>query len=238
MISCSILDGRAVICCDPNDQTLTPWLRDQGLWETAITRAIQRCTGPGMTVIDIGANVGYFTAVLALQVGPGGRVLALEPNPSAYALLVETIRRNGFRQVEPMQVGAWNASGAGLLSLRPQRLGDASLVLDWRGDHTQVPLARLDDLVSGWGQIDFVKIDVEGAEVHVLEGMHDTLLHVQELVVEYGQGRGYDVRWLLSILSRAGFHFYGLLEDGGLLPGTFEQAAAVETLANVWCRRW
>jgi FkbM family methyltransferase len=121
-----------------------------------------------MTCVDVGANVGIYTQLLARMVGPEGRVIAFEPSPSNFALLT---RRRFGSNVETVQAAVGDSSGTTTLHL------SATLNVDHRTYATddvragvRVPLVRLDDALPG-AEVDFVKMDVQGYELHVLRGM-------------------------------------------------------------------
>lgn len=151
---------------------------------------------PGMVAVDVGANVGYLTLLMASAVTPGGRVVALEPAPDNLALLTENVRRNRLDEVVrvlPVAAGAERGR-------RPLQLGRAGTLhtlyrIDGAGGaEIAVDVAPLDGLIEG--AVDLVKIDVEGAEHAVLDGMARLLAAVPppRLLVE----------WSPSALARAG----------------------------------
>ena len=151
--------------------------------ETRATRLFRKVVQPGMTVIDVGANVGYYTLQAAARVGPAGRVHAFEPAGSTFTRLVENVELNGFKNVStcraivndrpgrlPLFVAPPDNSGLSGLRPPPGALGfeevDA-LTLDDYCERTNVP------------RVDVVKIDVEGSELAVLRGMPRLLAQPQ-----------------------------------------------------------
>jgi FkbM family methyltransferase len=82
-----------------------------GVFEMATTEALVRLVDPGELVLDIGANIGYMTSLLACASGPGGRVIAYEPNPAVYQQLAENVRR-------------WDRVSLGTIELRQAALSD------------------------------------------------------------------------------------------------------------------
>ena len=140
--------------------------------------------------VDVGANHGYFSMLAAALVGPGGRVAAFEPNPAVFAQLTTHIRLNGFEdRVEPVQAAlggapsdaaplfiSQNAGNSGLSSLTP---ASATVDLGWLSPAHTVGV-RVDTFdrwfaASGLARVDLVKIDVEGAEEGVIDGMSNSL---------------------------------------------------------------
>ncbi|WP_233247757.1 FkbM family methyltransferase [Caulobacter endophyticus] len=87
---CRVL-GRYKLFVDGLDYGLGPHLLLDGYWEMWTTEAIARAVKPGMTVVDVGANLGYFTLLMADLVGAGGRVHAFEPNPQIATLLARSV---------------------------------------------------------------------------------------------------------------------------------------------------
>jgi FkbM family methyltransferase len=118
----------------------------------------------GMTVWDIGANVGCFAFQAAAR---GARVLAVEPDPFLSNLLVKSKRKNPLLQLEV--VAAAVSDQFGFAGLKLSDAGRASNTLDTCGD-VQVPTVTLDDLLDQFGKPDLIKIDVEGYEPQVLRG--------------------------------------------------------------------
>ena len=82
---------------DSRDISLTPHLLRQGCWEPDVTRFFLRIVKPGMRVVEVGANVGYYTLLACSLVGPTGRVTAFEANPAAVTLTRRSLLVNGFR---------------------------------------------------------------------------------------------------------------------------------------------
>jgi FkbM family methyltransferase len=166
----------------------------------------------GSTVIDVGANIGYNTLHAARLVGRRGRVVAIEPTPDNLAVLRRNVAAAGLRNVAIEPVAAGSARGTHDLFVRGAVSAVNSLFpLSCYASVTdvlQVPVVPLDALVEG--PVDLVKIDVEGAELDVLEGMPCLLRapHVV-LIVEWHpllqQLAGYDAEALPRCLLERGF---------------------------------
>jgi FkbM family methyltransferase len=137
-------------------------------------RLLDRWIEPGATVVDVGANIGYNTVHAARLAGPRGRVIAVEPTPDNLAVLRHNIAAAGLSNVVVEAVAAGRAAGTRDLFVRGARSAVNSLFpLSCYAHVTevlQVPVVPLDDLVAD-ERADVVKIDVEGAELEVLEGM-------------------------------------------------------------------
>jgi FkbM family methyltransferase len=165
-VRCTV--GDVELLCDAADAAVTPGLRS-GAYEPHLTAVFERHCAPGMTVVDVGANLGYFTLLAARLVGPGGRVVALEPNSENCRLLLSSLRLNGISNVEVLPVAADKAPGWAYYSTHVGSNGgliDDGDLLSRPG--VVVPTFRLDDLVEG--PVGFLKMDVEGAEGRVVLG--------------------------------------------------------------------
>jgi FkbM family methyltransferase len=170
--------GGARFVCDLSDQ-IAHEAYFSGVYEPPVTRIIRDALPAGGVCVDAGANWGYFTLVAAASTGPSGRVIALEPDPRMFAVLEENVRLNEFRHVMPARAAAAANAGparlagfdAGAANRGTSRLGQAPS----NGPLFDVDCVTIDDLTSAFPGVDVVKIDVEGAEDAVLEGMRDGL---------------------------------------------------------------
>jgi FkbM family methyltransferase len=147
-----------------------------GRYEKDITRVIQRFAPPGGVCLDIGANVGALTLVMASAVGLSGRVHAFEPGPTIHRRLLRNLGLNPELRgvVTPYALGLGRAPGELRYTEEMDNRGNGRLSTS--GD-TVVPVARLDDLAGqlNLSQLDFIKMDVEGMELDVLEGARQIL---------------------------------------------------------------
>ncbi|MGB8861105.1 MAG: FkbM family methyltransferase [Ilumatobacteraceae bacterium] len=164
------LDG-VQVALDRADQSVSAAIIRSGQWEPHVERVLRAHLAPGSVFIDIGANVGWHTALAASIVGTTGRVYAIEPNPDNARLIALTIERNGLAQVRLLPFALSESIGfAAFRSAIGSNGGftgsDASESID--PSVTIVPTVRLDDL--GIDRVDVIKIDVEGAEPMVLRG--------------------------------------------------------------------
>jgi FkbM family methyltransferase len=162
----------------------------RGTLEPAVTEALTRTVRPGHVFYDVGANLGYFTLVAARMVGPAGRVIAFEPVPWCADAVAANIALNDLRQAEVRAEAVGAATGHSRLRVvrdaSQSMLASLSRGADTR-DEIDVAVVAVDDLVSA-GAIpppDVMKIDTEGAEILVLEGMRETIArHGPRIVCE------------------------------------------------------
>jgi FkbM family methyltransferase len=159
-----------------------------GTAERPLQEALKRELAPGMTFFDIGANVGFVTLVAASLVGPSGRVVAFEPVPGNVAAIRENLALNGIDWVELRQTAVARSAGSASLIVSEvsafSRLAHISVPSEAR-DRIEVPVTSVDELLaaSSVPKPDVIKIDVEGAELEVIEGMRDTLAQLRPVLL-------------------------------------------------------
>jgi FkbM family methyltransferase len=201
----------------PGDcQVLTPSVRQTGTWDPDDGAAMSAALAPGMTVVDVGAHVGYFALLAARCVGPEGKVLAVEPAPGNFALLRANVERAGADHVRTVNAAAWRDEGRVELLLSAENTGDNRVVgvapkAGALGAATtvSVPAVKLDDLLAG-ERVDFVLLDTQGSERAVVEGMLETIARDRpRLQVEFWpegiRAMGDDPAELLSFYSGLGY---------------------------------
>ncbi len=142
---------------------------------------ISRVLAPGEVFWDVGANLGYFTLLAASTLKHTGRVVALEPSPGAYACLMENISRNPFANIQTFRLAATDREGEAVLySVKGQPDGRANLFRAGPGQTESTPVHTV--TLDGWRERhnlpgpDFIKLDVEGAELAALTGARKTLV--------------------------------------------------------------
>jgi len=154
-------------------------------YEPDVTAIFRRFLRPGMAVIDVGANIGYFTMLSASLVGPKGYVLAVEPNPNNVRMLEGSRRVNGFDQVELAYAAAWSKKG--LLALNASYSNGVTSAIETGIGALMavqiVPSFTLSALAPQDRPVDFVKIDIEGAEYSALMGARDILARNHPIIV-------------------------------------------------------
>ena len=141
--------------------------------EGVTTVAFRGLVRPGMTVFDVGANVGYYAMTAAALMGGSGSVHAFEPTPAVAQRLRQNVDLNGIKTVIINAVAVGEMTGKLGLRLNADDSEGNSLVAfgdDWAA--VEVPVTTLDDYTASRGvsTVDVLKIDVEGAEVSVLRG--------------------------------------------------------------------
>jgi FkbM family methyltransferase len=153
-----------------------------------VHRLLDRFVKPGHTVVDVGANIGYNTIRAARLAGPHGRVVAVEPTPDNLDVLRHNVQATGLANVVVEHAAAGRAAGTRDFFVRGAWSAVNSLFAESCYAHVtdvlKVAVVPLDDLVEGPAAV--VKIDVEGAELDVLDGMPRLMRTPPEaLIVEW-----------------------------------------------------
>jgi FkbM family methyltransferase len=173
---------------DTTDVQIASHLMADGYWEMWITKIFQQLVKPDMTVLDIGANFGYYTLLAADLVGPQGCVYAIEADPRNYSILEKNVSVNGFTdRTQTYQVAALNERKEVQLHMCPNYLGGNTLFpsreKSGTGKNVAVQAVPVDELIKS--RVDFAKIDAEGSEPLILEGMAGIITrspHIQILL--------------------------------------------------------
>ncbi len=182
-------------------------------WESHVERFLQQHLAPGDRAIDVGANLGYFTAVMAAAVGPRGHVWSFEPTPPIAGDLELSVAANGHDHVDVLRVALAEQNGTATISFDPRVAGSSSLVAaaTERSRTYEVAVRRLDDLYAG-SQVEapaLIKIDVEGGELAVLRGASGLLRHAQPHVIfefnaQMARAAGWDLPDVVELFECCG----------------------------------
>jgi FkbM family methyltransferase len=164
-----------------------------GDYEPDTCRMITEALRPGGVAVDVGANIGYMTRVMAAAVGSAGRVFGFEPNPQLFPLAVRNNARSP--QVWLFPLGLSDHSGVSELHVSPDSMATGSLhpsyaklsasSRDPRVQQLRVQLAHGSTFLRDLGvrRADFLKVDVEGHEVQVLEGLSELIAESASIVI-------------------------------------------------------
>lgn len=155
---------------------------------------------PGNVFIDIGAHVGKYTVKAARKVGTEGKVISIEPFPSNFVLLKENISLNRLKNVDPVNIAAWNCSEQ-LRFFVGASSAHGGAYFNYDLNTILVKAEKIDKIIADakLSHVDWVKIDVEGAEYEVLQGLEETLDKFKpRLMVEVWQKNYSKVEKLLS----------------------------------------
>ena len=214
----------ATVVLNPTDPVVSGALHF-GVYEKAETRFFQSACRDGMTFLDVGANLGYYTALATHAVGPNGRVLAVEPDPDSFDYLEQTIAANAVGNVQAFPVAASDAPATLPLYISTDNRGDKRLYASGE-DRPQVEVAArpLDALLSEnkLDTVDLIKLDVQGYEPKGSAGLRETITASPDLTLLtefWPQGiaeAGGDANEFLQTLRELGLTLHELQPDGSL----------------------
>jgi FkbM family methyltransferase len=188
-----------------------------GSWEPEVVRSIQDHVHSGTRVLDIGAQSGFYSLLLSRLVGPAGTVFAFEPLPANFRILEENLRLNSIQNVTIRREAVSDFSGNISFDFPREEvslIAGPLLESDNLGTF-QVPAISLDEFVRQTGQpIQFIKMDVEGAETAVLRGAVETLKAFHpSMVVELHHDVPQDgLHPAISLLTELGYQIEWLNE--------------------------
>ena len=198
-----------------------------GEWEPNITAWIRRTLRPGDVFVDVGANVGYYTLLAAQLVGPSGAVVAIEASPSIFALLEENVALNPdlANRIRCVNTAVLDRPGTVIVHHGPRHNIGLTSVVSPAADswaEATVPAAPLDQLLTALEveRARIVKIDVEGAEWFVAQGMRQFLRERSrslEVLLEITPHRvvqtGHEPADVLRVFTDAGLEIYWIDND-------------------------
>jgi FkbM family methyltransferase len=225
---------------DARDTSLLPSLVVRGYWEPSVTRALLRLVRPGQRIVEVGANVGYHSVLLASGAAPTGSVTAFEANPRMVELLRRTLATNGLAgavRVVPLAVA--DRPGRATLHRLARQQGSSSIypftardlaAWDDQASPLEVETTSLDAFFGADDPApDLIKIDAEGAEPAILAGMRGLLARAPrlQLVLEFLPSAlaraGHDARGFLTSLTELGFRLHTIDGRGRFRPATIDR---------------
>jgi FkbM family methyltransferase len=202
-----------------------------GFWEKWVTDIFLELLKPGMTVLDIGANCGYYSLLAAMYVGSHGKVHAFEPSPLHYDNFIKSIEKNGFNNIQLHQVALTNINGETTLYI--PGTGGASIYNPGTPGTIEVKVKTV--VLSEYlpeQKIDIIKIDIDGAEPLIMNDLFKLIDRNEKIkiIMEYCPflwvANGYQPLPILQKFMKRGFSFHIIEHDGTLVPATVEQLAA------------
>ena len=216
-----------------------------GTFEPATVKVLKRLVKSGDTALDIGANVGYMSLVLAKCVGNSGRVFSFEPDSKNFALLKRNIALNADCNIEPIAKAVSD-------SHQPIRLYHAKFDFN-AGAHSMLPSEKhssdfveieattIDEFVTSHGlkKVDVIKIDIEGAEMKAFNGMSETLRRsrpfvVCELCEEHQARAGYTTQAVKQWMAEtARMQAFKVMESGRLTETPIEATHLADNIVFV-----
>jgi len=201
------------------DQMDSLHLSTNEIYEPLETELVKNEIKRGDIVLDIGANIGYYTLIYAKLVGEEGKVFAFEPDPNNFALLKKNVEINGYKNVILVQKAVSNKNEKIKLYLSKGNLGDHRIYNSYNGRKSiEIESIILDDYFINDKKIDFIKMDIQGAEGGALQGLSNLIKKNKNLkiVTEFwpiGLKRfGIEPIEYLKTLIKHGFSLYQINE--------------------------
>jgi len=201
-------------------------IRSDGFYEPETVKLLAKLLQPGMTFLDIGAHVGQYTLIASKIVGPTGQVCSFEAEPNNFACLQRNIATNNLANVKTFNVAIADTEGELTLHLGdPSNLGTNSLAPPHNASGNEITVKSI--TLDIWKEsnridcIDFIKVDIEGAEYRMLLGSKNLLNHskspffIMELNRSQLTAQGAGPAELISLLRS---NNYDILTVEGLAP--------------------
>jgi FkbM family methyltransferase len=240
---------------DSRDVSISPHLILDGVWEEWTERVLLQLVRSSMTVVEVGANIGYFTATLARATGAGGRVFAFECDPELAQTARDNIEINGLQQIARIVEQAVGERNGTVTFFRADRhRGGGSIVKGLEQNPMmatdqrtaiEVPMTTLDAFLEREKiQPDLIKLDAEGAEPAILRASpvvmeaRRPLTIVMEFFPRFVREAGDDPGALLGWVRERGFELAAINEKRRRAePASIEDLLARESAELVLTRR-
>jgi len=222
-VSHIFIRGHKMVVHD-DDVIISARLRRGVVYERSSINLVESRIQPGQTFVNVGANIGYFTLILARLVGVTGHGYAFEPEPDNFKLLAENVKLNGYENITIINSAVSNATGTLTLYLNDKQNRGDHRIWDNTGARvkTTVDVVTLDEYLSCLDEhIDFIKMDVQGAEAGVIEGAERILDEDGPMILmefwPWGlRQAGHDPIDMINGLVRHGYSIFDMPGDGTL----------------------
>jgi FkbM family methyltransferase len=209
-------DGLTIVVPATLSAVTTYVLLEQEKWFEKEIDFLRAFVQQGMTVIDVGANLGVYSLPLARLVGPGGSIFAYEPGGEARALLARSVAFNGFTSVEVIDAALSDRAGAGHLAFASSSELRA-LGTDARGEPIRITSLDVEDRERGWRSVDLIKIDAEGEQERIITGGRSFFAAHSPLVMFEVMAQGKVNERLRAIFPEIGYRLFRQLPGAPVL---------------------
>ncbi len=203
---------------DPYAMTTQLFLQQGFSKESFETNFFCHSIKPGMTVIDVGANTGYYALIASAMVGEAGRVYAFEPEPESYKKLLKNIELNNFSNIIPVDKALTDRTGTIKLFLsKMSPIHSIAEPPECRGE-IYVQTVSLDEFLAEDPRVDIIKMDIEGSEILALRGMRR--------IIESNKSLKIFLEFLPRQFEAAGFtadDYFDLLKGYGFKISLFDE---------------
>lgn len=206
-----------IMYLDPSDFAVSEEISTGGYeaGEVEIVRALVRASD---TVLDVGANIGYFT-ILCSSIAKDGRVYSFEPSQQTFSFLKRNIESNHFANAQAHQIAIGDREGEAMLYINQFNKGDNRLYDSFGATGVNVRIRTLDSVLPPGTRVDLIKMDIQGYETHALRGAQRVLSESPDVImlIEFwpkGLARaGSSAGELLTRLRSEGFTWALIDED-------------------------
>ena len=231
---------------DPQDETMSAHLIGYGYWEPNVYAVIASLISPGDVVIEVGANVGYYTVAMGVMVGSGGRVHSFEANPRLAGMVERSAYINGLKDWVTVHAKAVLDVPGSIRFERSRKRSGWGHVSQWShhafddSEVLEVEATTLDSL--GLTRVDMIRLDAEGSEAFILRGATAVLAANPDIIIcmewdTIQMGGRTDLPAFAAWLGDQGFRFWRIGNDSRLSEFPIDQAATIMTCDVVISRR-
>jgi methyltransferase, FkbM family len=224
------LDNGMSIIVNRHDRCVCWFVRLAGRWDRNETNVVKKLVKPGHTVIEVGANFGCYTLLMAGLVGETGQIYAFEANPNVSKYLKQSVAMNNLDgRVHVYENAASNKAYEGFMTYGLSNIGGGYLLPDDAQQEKDNPFqasinaVTLDDTIGG-KHVDILKMDAEGSEGSILEGAQQLLKNnphiviIMEWVPAQLERNGANAAALISNLANDGFKFWRINKQSSVDP--------------------
>ena len=221
-----------------------------GIYEELETKIVKKEVKNGDIVLDIGANIGYYTLIFAKLVGSNGKIFAFEPEPFNYDLLQKNIKINNYENIITEQKAVGNENGVIKLYLSKIRTGMHRIYKSkyTNNEFVNVDIVKLDDYFKDskfFNKINFIKMDVEGSEFGVLKGLtrileNNNVKILAEFIPDSIKEFGFNPQDFISFLQSFGYKIYCTDDESKktiLLNNYHEIISKFPQGTNLFCKK-
>ena len=228
-------DGH-LIFVDTCGVQIAPHLIVKGRWETWIENCLRRLLRPGDVCVEVGANLGYYTLIMAAITGPNGRVFSFEANPRIFELLTDSISVNGYTdRVALYQKAALDRNGVVEFVFSDTYSGSGHVTNEANGTSqggtvtTSVEAITLDEALKDFeGHLDCIRLDAEGSEPLILDGGRELMMRSPEVIIVMEWHTAMlctlcDLPDFIGKLIGAGYEIWEITSESTLIPADRER---------------
>lgn len=222
--------GKDIVYVNTWDRFVAVFLSKLSLLENTESKILKNEIKEGMTVLDLGANIGIYTMKLARLVGQTGKVWAFEPDKNNYSLLTKNVNANKYNNVTLVNKAVTDKTGIGKLFISEENKGDHRIFSgEEQRKSTDIETIALNDLFPN-EKIDFIKMDIQGAEYLALIGMskliqrNEDLIILSEFAPSWIKNSGFSPQQFLDKITDLGFQLQYINDENGKIESISKES--------------